>query len=199
VSSVGSVTKLVGQLRHKDEGAAQRLWELFRCRLLALARVSLPSAPLGVADEEDVVQSALGSFFTNVEKGKFTRLASRHALWHLLVIITKRKARRLLQREGWRRNAVPGGQQAWAPPCKRQILRDDDLNQAPSAEFQALMEEECGRLLDALGEPQLRSLAIWKMEGYSEAEMAAMLGCSPRTVQRKLDLIRTIWWREMNL
>jgi hypothetical protein len=33
------------------------------------------------------------------------------------------------------------------------------------------------------------------MEGFSNAEIAAALDCSPRSVERKLDVIRKIWLR----
>jgi DNA-directed RNA polymerase specialized sigma24 family protein len=35
------------------------------------------------------------------------------------------------------------------------------------------------------------------MEGYNDSEIAARLGCSLRTVGRKLELIRKIWVREV--
>jgi len=35
-----------------------------------------------------------------------------------------------------------------------------------------------------------------KMEGYSIDEIAAKLGCAPRTVDRKLWVIRTLWEAE---
>jgi len=42
----------------------------------------------------------------------------------------------------------------------------------------------------------LRSIAVWKWEGYSNREIASMLGCCSRTIERKLDVIRTIWNEE---
>jgi DNA-directed RNA polymerase specialized sigma24 family protein len=48
-------------------------------------------------------------------------------------------------------------------------------------------------LLERLEDPQLRSIALWKMEGYSTDEIADKLGCVPRTVERRLALIRTLW------
>jgi DNA-directed RNA polymerase specialized sigma24 family protein len=36
-------------------------------------------------------------------------------------------------------------------------------------------------------------VAVWKMEGYSNAEIAAKLPCVERTVERKLKLIRSLW------
>ena len=48
------------------------------------------------------------------------------------------------------------------------------------------MAEECRRLLDRLGDNSLRDVAVWKMEGYSNDEIAGRLGCVSRTVERKL-------------
>jgi len=39
-------------------------------------------------------------------------------------------------------------------------------------------------------------VATWRMEGYATEEIAARLGCTTRTVQRKLDLIRRAWLRD---
>ena len=55
------------------------------------------------------------------------------------------------------------------------------------------MAEECERLLGALTQGDLREVAVWKMEGYSNEEIAAKLGCVPRTIERKVALIRTLW------
>jgi DNA-directed RNA polymerase specialized sigma24 family protein len=38
---------------------------------------------------------------------------------------------------------------------------------------------------------------LWKIEGYTNEEIAAKLGCVPRTVQSKLQLIRDTWTEEV--
>ena len=40
-------------------------------------------------------------------------------------------------------------------------------------------------------------VALLRMEGYSIEEVCVKLGCAPRSVKRKLALIRTIWEKEM--
>jgi DNA-directed RNA polymerase specialized sigma24 family protein len=60
-------------------------------------------------------------------------------------------------------------------------------------EFAAEVAEECRRLLHALDSDELRSIAVWKMEGDTTEEIATRLSCAPRTVERKLHLIRTLW------
>jgi DNA-binding CsgD family transcriptional regulator len=39
----------------------------------------------------------------------------------------------------------------------------------------------------------LQELAVARMEGYSTEELAARQGIAPRTVERKLQKIRTLW------
>src|SRR4051794_15930241 len=56
----------------------------------------------------------------------------------------------------------------------------------PEPDFAAAMAEEYRRLLDMLGDETLRRVAVWKMEGFTCKEIAAKLGCVPRTVERKL-------------
>jgi DNA-binding CsgD family transcriptional regulator len=34
---------------------------------------------------------------------------------------------------------------------------------------------------------------LWKLEGYTNDEIAAKLGCARRTVERKLRVIRAVW------
>ena len=52
------------------------------------------------------------------------------------------------------------------------------------------MAEEYQRLLDRLPNAKSRSIAVWKMEGYTNEEIAAELGCATSTVERKLRAIR---------
>jgi hypothetical protein len=67
------------------------------------------------------------------------------------------------------------------------------LGHEPTPEFAAQVAEEFQRLLEGLGDADLRTIAVWKMEGYTTDEMAAKLRRAPRTVERKLDLIRRRW------
>ncbi len=59
------------------------------------------------------------------------------------------------------------------------------------------MAEECRRLLGGLGDDTLRSVALWKMEGQTNREIAVRLGCIEQTVERKLRRIRGLWAQEV--
>src|SRR5689334_15784627 len=54
-----SVTHLIGRARAGDEGAAQKLCDLYFERLAGLARKQLPRGERRVADEEDIANIAL--------------------------------------------------------------------------------------------------------------------------------------------
>ena len=61
----------------------------------------------------------------------------------------------------------------------------------PQTAFQ--IAEECHEMLDRLSDAILRAIALWKMEGFTTDEIAAKLGCTTRTIERKLRLIRRLW------
>ena len=68
----------------------------------------------------------------------------------------------------------------------------------PTPEFVAQVTEECRRLLEVLGDPNLRQIALWKLEGYNNREIARRQGCVTTTVERRLRLIRSLWEKEVN-
>ena len=70
------------------------------------------------------------------------------------------------------------------------------IGNVPTPEFAAMMVEECRRLLGRLADPDLEALALAKMEGYTNAEIAERWKCSVRTVERSLRLIRKSWQQD---
>jgi RNA polymerase sigma factor (sigma-70 family) len=195
MSTGASVTRWVTALKEGDQTAAQPLWERYHRQLVTLARRKLQSSPRRGADEEDVVQSAFHSFFQGVAQNRFPQLNDRDNLWRLLVVITARKALDQLDREHAKRR---GGGTVGGESRISTIDGDDAGIQAvvgdePTPEFAAQVAEEYDRLLGALDDDVLRRIAVWKMEGFTNDEIAGKLNCSLRTVNRKLDTIRIIW------
>jgi RNA polymerase sigma factor (sigma-70 family) len=200
MSSEGSVTRWVTALKGGDLVAAQPLWERYHRQLVALARQKLRSARRREADEEDVVQNAFHSFFQGVAHGRFPQLDDRDNLWRLLVVITARKAVDQLAREHSKRRGggtpPPGSRMSPGEPVSGPTDIEQVVGDEPTPEFAALVAEEYQRLLDRLGDETLRQVAVWKMEAFSNDEIAERLDCSRRTVARKLETIRIIWNKE---
>jgi DNA-directed RNA polymerase specialized sigma24 family protein len=189
------VTRLIDRLRAGDHGAAERLWRRYFPRLVRLARAHLRGSPCRAADEEDVALGAFDSFCRGVEAGRFPRLTGRDALWDLLVTIALRHAAEWRQHETRQKRGggAVRGDSALAGGTGFDALAGD----APDPGFEAAMAEQVRRLLDLLGDDELRRIAVWKMEGVTNDEMAERLGCVTATVERRLRLIRATWEREV--
>jgi DNA-directed RNA polymerase specialized sigma24 family protein len=198
MSSDGSVSRWLDPLRAGDPAAVQRLWERYFTRLVGLARRKLSDAPRRAADEEDVALSAFDSFCRHAEQGRYPQLQDRDGLWRLLVVITARKAAHLLRDEtrakrGGGRTPVPDDPDA----ADEETLLGRVLSREPTPELAAQVAEECRRLLGLLGDRTLEAVAQARMEGYAVEEIAGRLGYAPRSVKRKLQLIRTVWEKEV--
>jgi DNA-directed RNA polymerase specialized sigma24 family protein len=189
MTSTGSVTHWIGQLKGGDPAAAQKLWEGYFQKMVELARQKLQGVARRAADEEDVALSAFHSFCRGASGGRFPQLCDRNSLWPLLVAITAHKAVDLLRREHRRKR---GGPPAAGGPAALEAELERVVGREPTPEFALQVAEECRRLLDRLGDG-LRLVALWRMEGYTVTEIADRLGCVPRTVERKLRAIRELW------
>ena len=192
-----SVSHWIGQLRAGDQVAAQHLWEGYFRRLVGLVRGKLQGLPRRAADEEDVALSAFASFCRGVEGGRFPQLADRDDLWRLLVTITVQALHLARDERSQKRGGGAMRDEAAlrdrSGPSSEDAALDELLGSEPTPAFAAQVAEECQRLLDRLGDADLRTIAVWKMEGYTTEEIAAKVRRAPRTVQRKLDLIRRRW------
>jgi RNA polymerase sigma factor (sigma-70 family) len=191
MSSAGSHTHWVRGLKAGDQDAAQQLWQRYFEKLVGLARKKLWGARRRVDDEEDVALSAFDSFCRGAAGGRFPKLLDRNDLWGLLIVITARKAIDLVQHE--RRDRVAGESALPGPPGDAAAGIEQVVGKEPSPEFAAQVAEEYQQLLDRLGDDRLQAVAQSKLEGYTNAEIAAKLGCSVRTVEQKLRAIRAIW------
>ena len=152
-----SVTHWLGQLKAGDPSAAGPLWERYFPKLVALARARLAGFPRRAADEEDVALSAFDSFCRDAAAGRLPRLDDRDDLWRVLLLITGQKAVDLVRHESaGKRGGRPG-----AAALDLESLAGAE----PTPEFAALVADEFRRLLDKLPDDELRTLALWKLEG----------------------------------
>lgn len=197
----GSVTHWLHQLEDGDSAAPEALWGRYFDRLVRLAAKKLGSAPRRAADEEDVALSAFDSFFRGAACGRFPNLRDRDNLWTLLVTIAERKAINLARHEHRKkRDAGRLAADATPPGSADESAVDGPLNwligREPSAELVAMMEEEFRLLLDRLPDEEFRQIAVLKMEGNTNADIASLISRSEPTVERRLNRIRKLWEQE---
>jgi RNA polymerase sigma factor (sigma-70 family) len=184
----GSVTQFFHQLRAGDEAAARGLWQRFFPRLVALARKSLAGRPQRAADAEDAVISAFTSFWKHADD--FAVVLNRDNLWKLLGTITVRKAIKQTRREAAEKRGGGRiiGETALTRADGSPLPLDEVAGQLPAQEFDLHLAE----LLDTL-EPELRTIAVFRLLGNTNREIADSLGCTERKIERKLQLIRLQW------
>jgi DNA-directed RNA polymerase specialized sigma24 family protein len=202
MASDDSVTVWITQLKAGDREAAQHLWERYFQRLVGLARKKLRDSSRRVADEEDVALSAFDSFCRGAERGRFDQLQDRDNLWPLLVLITSRKAADQIQHQlrKKRGGGMVEGESVFlasAGAGEQKAGMGAVLGQEPTPAFAAEVAEEYQRLLGVLVDAELQKIAQRKIEGYTNEEIAAELDCVPRTVERKLRTIRSIWDQQL--
>ena len=182
------VSVWIARLKEGDRDAARRLWSCYSDRLFRLAKARLRAIPRMSADrdEEDIAQSAFRSFCNGVDRGRFPRLNDREDFWRLLVFIVRQKVHD-------RRRYVKAPIRDPARTIAEAVDFDNLAGVEDSPEIGVMVAEECKRLLDRLDNDQLRQIAIWKMEGYTNEEIAIKLGSCLKTVSNKLKLIRMSW------
>jgi DNA-directed RNA polymerase specialized sigma24 family protein len=191
------VTQWLSGLARGEERAVEEIWRRYFERLIHLARTKLAQGQRRAADEEDMALSAFHSFCRGAAEGRFPHLADRHDLWRLLVTITARKVshhvRRSMQQK--RGSGAIRGESVFADPAESDQGRGigNVLGTEPTPEFAASAAEQCERLLSLLPDEEYRTIALWKLEGYTNDEIAAKIPCAPRTVERKLGKIREFW------
>lgn len=183
-------------LKQGDAASAEAVWQRYYQRLVRLARQKLLPGRRRVADEEDIVLSAFDSFFRGAQQQRFPRLEDRHDLWQLLLMLTVRKVSDQVRSE--RRQKRGGGQvrgeSAFGAQADAQRGRGfDALGKEPSPELAIEVADELEHLLGQLDDERSRAIALRKLQGQSNQQIAEELPCPLRTVERKLRLIRNLW------
>jgi RNA polymerase sigma factor (sigma-70 family) len=191
----GSISRWLEGLKAGEAADIERLWDRYFHRLVGLAGTRLMSHARRDYDEEDIALSAFHSFCDRVGRGQFPHLNDRNDLWRLLATITARKAIQRIREQT--RQKRGGGQVLGESAIIGQGSVDEGMAQVlgrePAPEEAAEFNDDLERLLNALGDPKLRTIALRKLEGFTSAEIAIELGISARSVDRKLELIREIW------
>jgi RNA polymerase sigma factor (sigma-70 family) len=175
----------------RDE-AARIIWERFSPRLKHLVRRHLDNRIFRREDEHDVLQSMFASFCAGQSRGSRAP-ASREELWKLLVRITMCKIvntahRHLADRRDIRRERGEPKGDADEKRFPQWMLDHVDRSQ-PTSEERIAAVEEIQRLLHILPE-DLRQIMVWRLEGFTNPEIACMIGRTVRSVELKLNLIR---------
>lgn len=171
-----------------SDAAAEEIFRRYLNRLIALARTRMTRGVARRADPEDAVQSALRSFFVGARADKF-ELQRSGDLWRLLASITSHKVARLTSHHRAQKRSVRRDVEF---PASASVGLDEALaDPQPRPDEAALAAEELAELARALS-PELRQVLELRLQDTSVEAIAAQLGCSTRTIRRRLDELRAL-------
>ena len=199
--SEGSVTHWLNLLKQGDSQAVQVLWERYKDYIVHRADEKLGPTPRRAADEEDVALAAFASFCRGVEFGRFPQLDNRVHLRQVLLMLIDRKAVDQIRRENAliRGGGRVRGDSGLAKRDRGRLKQrgfDHVVGPEITPESAALLAERFVGLLEDLNDPELERVALDRMAGYANREIAQRLCISLRGVARRLALIRRIWSQE---
>ena len=191
MSAGGSVSVWIGQLKAGEEAALAQIHQRYWPALVELARRKLKGAPGRAVDEEDVAQEAFWSFYRTLRDGQIPRLENRHDLLAFLTHIIACKSVNQIKHEFMQKR---GGGQVLGGATLTVLL--EGRAHAGSGERDpldnALLHDFYQHCLTRLPD-NLREVAEFYLAGCAHKETADRLGCSLRSVERKIALILERW------
>ena len=193
MSKLGSISQCIHRLKNGEYSAANFLWERFNARMQGVADQELGNTVRTVSDEEDVVAKAFAAFLRRTDQGAYAAMENRDDLWRLLAKITRTYA--------WQQNR-------FFRRLRRRMSRNYSIDEnhllrqlaskSPPAELVASCEETLRRLLEKLNDQELQEVALARMRGLNNREIAQQQGRSVRTIERRLRLIKEVWLSEFD-
>jgi DNA-directed RNA polymerase specialized sigma24 family protein len=185
-----SMTEWIVRLKGGDEDAARIVWDNFFQRVRQLAEKKLGDARRRHQDDEDVALSAIHALCDGAKKGRFRQLDCREDLWQLLAMITSRKVANVWRKQG--RTKEVGESALHAGRNGPDAAQWHVLDHEPEAVFVDQLSLTCDDLIMML-EPKLQRVAILKLEGHKNSEIAEVCNRSVKSIERYLQLIRHHW------
>ena len=175
-----SVTSWIQAVRVGDEDSARLLWDRYFDSLMRIARSRMGTLPRATYDEEDAAISTFRVLCRRLQEGGYPELSDRNDLWQLMLTVIMRKIGHRAQYEFAEKR---GG-------LTKEFSQVDE-SMIPCANT-AEVAIEYQLLLAKLNDCNLERVAVLKLEGFTNEEIAVKLNRTRRTVQRMLDLIREI-------
>ncbi|MDC0934705.1 sigma-70 family RNA polymerase sigma factor [Pirellulales bacterium] len=195
-----SITRMLRAVKSGDQSAMAPLWERYSRDLKTIAGRLVSHGRLRVADEDDVLVNTFERLWNAAQHNQLESVQDRESLSRLLTTITTQKAIDLLRSEHRQRRgggAVRGDSVFPIDDAGKSIGFDAVSDTALAPELEVMAEEQTKKLLRALKDDELASIAMAKMDGYTNREIGELLECSQSTVERSLRLIRKKWRREL--
>jgi hypothetical protein len=177
-----------------------------RLRDLAKRRLARERIAEAVYEPDEALNSALSKMIFLVLSGRVESIRDVDGFWRLYRRILAWKIMTASDRLDALKRGGPGIRKTTRSPISAESTEEagspsaqaipDNLDLFKSnllpADVMAISEEVTERLIELL-QPDLHSVVRMRLDGRTIPQMAALLGVSPRSVDRMLEMIRKIW------
>jgi RNA polymerase sigma-70 factor (ECF subfamily) len=176
-----SFADLMARVRAGDQDAAARLYELFKNRVIGLARKRLDALVRAKEDPDDVAQSVFKSFFRRqMDPHKGFALENWDDLWNVLLVITLRKCGRRVER--W----VAKSRDVHQEVALHEV---EAVAREPTPDEAAMLTDTVQGVLADL-HPRDRPILELALQGHGPEAISAEVHRTERTVYRVLKRVR---------
>lgn len=174
-----------------DDQSAELIWNRYFERLLRFATSQMQGMSKATRDEEDITLSVLKSVCLSLRDGR-SPINDDEGLWPLLVVICKRKIANQYAYQNRAKRQSSKSKSIDAESGLIEELHSKEIQPEMLAEFNERLEH----LFSILEKEPLKKIALAKVQGFTNEEIAVDMKCSLSTVERKLRTIRGIWSHE---
>ena len=184
-----STLNLIARWQSGDGGAATEIYWRYVNQLRSAVGPHLSAIVSSRVDDDDVLQSAYGSFFRAVSEKKF-EFETDVDVWKTLLTVSLNKARRRARFHTAAKRDVKQ-EAASADSSEADLLTHLASQDFPSAEEIASFTELILDLYDKLDERHVTAL-LMRFEGHTLSEIAEAIETSERSVRRVLETIQEL-------
>ena len=180
--------RLTAGLRSGDDQVLREFYDRYFSGLCRIADRQLLTGLRRRFDAEDVVQSALRTFFRRTTAGQF-ELADADRLWRLLCAVTLNKVREKARYHLRQRRGIDQEQMATVSRTASLDTPSDHVpDRGPSPAEAAEFADAFQQVLSVMDDEE-RQVVDLKLQDCTNDEVAARMGISERTVRRILKRI----------
>ena len=170
-----------------DPRAETHIFQLYMNRLLALAGRHLSPRMAQTGDADDIVQSAMRTFFRRLRDERFVWDDSIDLWWVLARIIVRKVGHRVDQHFADLRFVA--WDQCASPEESGSAAFIQDFAREPTPEEAIAAQDLLERVLEPLN-PAQRKIVELRLEGHSFEEISGRLGCSESIARRLTDKVK---------
>ena len=183
------VSEWLAKLRDGDSEAQHHIYEKYARRIERVATRILDTLPLKEVASEDVAIKVLKSLFLRIEDGRLEAPQNRQHLWGLLRSMAKNKSHEVRRHELADKRSYKRVE--LVPQNDAEDRAQNGIERVADKAAKALDEtEKFADCLETLND-ELRQVALYRMAGYSNDEIAQFMNCGKRTVERRIHKLRS--------